>query len=157
MMLAKNKGGWKLLEYIPIAESDICKYENVTGSYAIIVVLDKILVGYNSWRNQWELPAGGIDEGETARDAAIRELYEETHQRNDELEFRGLFKVEDSNGTIKYQAVFVGHLSELAPFRKNEEDEMDKIKLWDLKENIGYVDEVDVKIAKMVCDIAAFP
>ena len=154
-MLAKNKSGWKLLEFISIAESDICRYENVTGAYAIIVVSDKFLVGYNSWRNQWEFPAGGIDKGETAREAAIRELYEETHQRNRELEFRGLFKVEDSLGTVKYQAVFVGYQSELFPFERKEDDEFDEINLWDLKEDIGYVDEVDVKIAKMVCAISS--
>ena len=69
-------------------------------------VADKYVVGYNSWRKQWEFPAGRIDNGETAREAAIRELYEETHQRNEQLEFRGLFRVEDAKGQIKYQAIF---------------------------------------------------
>ena len=77
-MLAKNKSGWKLLEYVDIKEKDIEKYSNVTGAYAILKVGDKYVVGYNGWRKQWEFPAGGIDEGETAREAAIRELYEET-------------------------------------------------------------------------------
>ena len=150
-MLAKNKSGWTLLEYIDIKEKDIDKYENVTGAYAILKIADKYVVGYNGWRNQWEFPARGIDEGETARDAAIRELYEETHQKNDTLEFKGLFKVEDAKGKIKYQAVFVGEQDELSPFQYKENDEMDEIKLWDMKEDIGYVDECDVKIVEMVC------
>ena len=150
-MLAKNKSGWTLLEYIDIEEKDIDKYENVTGAYAILKIADKYVVGYNDWRNQWEFPAGGIDEGETARDAAIRELYEETYQKNDTLEFKGLFKVEDAKGKIKYQAVFVGEQDELSPFQYKENDEMDEIKLWDMKEDIGYVDECDVKIVQMVC------
>ena len=104
-MLAKNKSGWKLLEYVDIKEKDIEKYSNVTGAYAILKVGDKYVVGYNGWREQWEFPAGGIDEGETAREAAIRELYEETHQRNEQLVFRGLFKVEDAKGNIKYQEI----------------------------------------------------
>ena len=150
-MLAKNKSGWTLLEYIDIEEKDIDKYENVTGAYAILKIADKYVVGYNGWRKQWEFPAGGIDEGETAREAAIRELYEETHQKNEELEFKGLFKVEDAKGKIKYQAVFVGEQDELSPFKYKENDEMDEIKLWDMKEDIGYVDECDVKIVQMVC------
>ena len=150
-MLAKNKSGWTLLEYIDIEEKDIEKYENVTGAYAILKIKDKYVIGYNGWRKQWEFPAGGIDEGETAREAAIRELYEETHQKNEELEFKGLFKVEDAKGKIKYQAVFVGEQNELSPFQYTEKDEMDEIKLWDMKEDIGYVDECDVKIAQMVC------
>ena len=120
-MLAKNKSGWKLLEYVDIKEKDIEKYSNVTGAYAILKVGDKYVVGYNGWRKQWEFPAGGIDEGETAREAAIRELYEETHQRNEQLVFRGLFKVEDAKGNIKYQAIFTCQQDELIPFEHTEQ------------------------------------
>ncbi len=151
-MLAKNKSGWKLIEYIDIQEEDIEQYQNVTGAYAILRIADKYVVGYNSWRKQWEFPAGGIDKGETAREAAIRELYEETHQKNEMLEFKGLFKVEDANGKIKYQAIFVCHQEKLFPFEHSDNDEMDAIKLWDMQEDIGYVDECDVKIVQMVCE-----
>lgn len=149
-MLAKNKSGWKLIEYIDIQEEDIDRYENVTGAYAILRVADKYVIGYNSWRQQWEFPAGGIDVGETAREAAVRELYEETHQRNEMLKFKGLFKVEDAKGIIKYQAIFIGEQLELNPFEHKENDEMSEIRLWDMQEDIGYVDECDVKIAQIV-------
>ena len=148
--LATNKSGWAVLEYISIDEDAINQYQNVTGSYAIIRVNDKFLVCYNKWRKQWEFPAGGIDTGETARQAAIRELYEETHQKQDNLAFRGLFKVKDAKGIIKYQAVFVGELSELSPFTAGKNDEMDEIYLWDMTEDIGYVDECDKIIAEIV-------
>ncbi len=151
VMLARNRSGWKLFEYIDIQEEDIKKYQNVTGAYAILRIADKYVVGYNSWRMQWEFPAGGIDEGETAREAAIRELYEETHQKNERLAFKGLFKVEDAKGDIKYQAIFVCDQEELFPFEHSDNDEMNEIKLWDMQEDIGYVDECDVKIVQMVC------
>lgn len=150
-MLAKNKTGWTLLEYLDIGEDDIEKYQNVTGAYAILKIADKYVVGYNSWRKQWEFPAGGIDEGETAREAAIRELFEETHQKNEDLDFKGLFKVEDAKGKRKYQAIFLCTQDRLIPFEHSEGDEMEKIMLWDMKEDIGYVDECDVKIVEMVC------
>ena len=151
-MLAQNKSGWTLLEYLNILEKDISMYENVTGSYAIIMVGDKLLVGYNGWRKQWEIPAGGIEENETPRQAAIRELYEETHQQNSDLIFKGLFKVKDARGVLKYQAVFVGKMEELTPFLHVKGDEMEKLYLWDMKEQIGYVDECDVKIAEIVIE-----
>ena len=149
-MLAKNKSGWIVHEYLDISEGDIGKYKNVTGSYAIIRIKDKYLIGYNNWRDQWEFPAGGIDAGETARQAAFRELFEETHQEVNDLEFKGLFRVTDSHGTEKYQAVYVGKLDELAPYVYSDSDEMTKIRLWNMKEDIGYVDECDVAIAKTV-------
>ena len=77
---------------------------------------------------------------------------EETHQKNEELEFKGLFKVEDVKDNIKYQAIFVCHQEELQPFKHNDNDEMNEIRLWDMQEDIGYVDECDVKIVQMVCE-----
>ena len=148
--IAKNKSGWILHEYISIQEEQISEYPNVTGSYAIVKVGDRYLIGYNDWRKQWEFPAGGIENGETARQAAYRELLEETHQGYLELEFKGLFKVTDSHGKQKYQAVFLGQKGALEPFVYSENDEMSKICLWDMKEDIGYVDELDVAIVKAI-------
>lgn len=148
--IAKNKSGWILHEYISIQEEQISEYPNVTGSYAIVKVGDRYLIGYNDWRKQWEFPAGGIENGETARQAAYRELLEETHQGNLELEFKGLFKVTDSHGKQKNQAVFLGKKGALEPFVYSENDEMSKISLWDMKEDIGYVDELDVAIVKAI-------
>ena len=149
-VIARNRSGWILHEYINIPEEQISEYQNVTGSYAVVKVGNKYLVGYNDWRKQWEFPAGGIEDGETARQAALRELFEETHQGNLNLEFKGLFKVTDSHGKQKYQAVYLGQKEALEPFVYSENDEMSKIRLWDMTEDIGYVDELDVAIVKMV-------
>lgn len=151
-MIITNKSGWTLLEYINTEEADIDKYKNVTGFFAIIQVGGRLLIGYNRYRKQWECPAGGIEKGESPRQAAIRELYEETHQTQTALDFKGLFKVRDAKGIVKYQAVYAGNLSELSPFAPSAEDEMEKIYLWDGKEDIGYMDECDLKIAEMVLE-----
>lgn len=148
--MQKNRSGWILHEFIDACEDQITKYTNVTGAYAIVKVGNKYLIGYNDWRKQWEFPAGGIEAGETARQAAYRELFEETHQKNLELEFKGLCKVTDSHGTQKYQAVFLGEKETITPFEHTDGDDMSKVYLWDLSEDIGYVDEVDVAIVKML-------
>lgn len=150
-MLAKNKSGWCLLEYLPIKEEEIAKFENVTGAFAIICVKGKYLIGYNTYRKQWEFPAGGIEKGETARQAAERELWEETHQLNRELEFRGVCKIRKPNGEIRYQAIFLGSLEAIQPFEKTDTDEMEEIRLWDLKEPIGEVDLCDLKMVELAC------
>ena len=150
-MLAKNKSGWTLLECLTIKEKEIKKYDNITGAYAIVKVNGKYLFGFNIWRKQWELPSGGIEQGETPREAAERELFEETHQKNTELIFKGLVKVMNPNGEPRYQAVYQCFQKELLPFDKKDYDEMDKIMLWDLKQDIGYVDECDIKILELFC------
>jgi 8-oxo-dGTP diphosphatase len=45
---------------------------------------------------------------------------------------------------MKYNPVYFSFVEKLQPFLKNAETS--EIKLWDLKENIGCVDEVDIKI-----------
>lgn len=152
-ILAENRIGWKLLAYLPIKEEELEQdlYQPVTGAFAILKVKDCFVLGFNSWRNQWEFPAGGIEKGETAREAAVRELFEETHQRHDDLIFKGIFKICDQHDKIRYQAVFYGEQETLEPFVKAEGDEMDEIILWDMKAEIGYIDEVDWKIVQMSC------
>ncbi len=149
-MFAKNKCGWVLLDYFIMEENEIDKY-NVTGSYVIVNINGNFLFGFNKYRKQWELPSGGIEAGETARAAAERELFEETHQKISELTFKGLIKVKKPNGEIAYQAVYNCFKEKLSPFDKKDDDEMDEICLWDFKENIGYVDECDLKIINLFC------
>lgn len=149
-MIIKNKCGYELLEYIPCDEQEIINYENVTGAGIVVKVNDEFLIGFNNWRKQCEMPAGRIEKGESARQAAIRELFEETHQKVENIEFKGLFKKKRPNGEIVYMAIFLCVKDEIIPFVKKDDDENDEIKLWNLKENIGYVDEIDLKIIEII-------
>lgn len=149
-MNTKNKAGYELLDFIPCSEEDINDYKNITGAGVIFEIDGKYLVGFNNWRLQWEIPAGKIEPGENPKEAALRELNEETHQVISDASFVGLFKKKRSDGRIVYNAIYKYTGDSITPFIKEENDEMDKIKLWDLKEDIGYVDEVDLEIIKTV-------
>lgn len=150
-ILARNRSGWSLLEVKNIEEWEMDNYNRVTGTYAIVCIKGRYLIGFNNWRRQWEFPAGGIEEGEAPKAAAERELWEETHQQVSSFEFKGLAKVMAPDGEIRYQAVYLGYKDELQSFIKQDNDEMDKIMLWDLKEDIGYFDECDLEILKLSC------
>lgn len=151
MIFAENKTGIQLLEFLNIPEHKIDDYQPLSSAYAIIQVGDNLLLGFNSWRNQWEIPAGKREAGETARQAAIRELTEETHQVAPNLTFKGLFKIYDKiQNENRYRSVFTGRLDGLVEFKQCQNDEMNAIALWNMKDDIGYIDEVDVKIVNLI-------
>ena len=142
MNTIKNNG-FKFLEFIKVKEIEITNYGPVAGSFAVLNCEGKYLFCYNTWRKQWELPAGQREGDETPKECAIRELYEETGQIVGDLEFKGLLKVENTmNNSVKYNPVYFTVIDSLQPFIENEETT--EITLWDLKEEIGYIDEVDL-------------
>ncbi|MGH3426452.1 MAG: NUDIX hydrolase [Pseudonocardiaceae bacterium] len=64
-----------------IDESDLGLWERRLPMPASLIVVrfeDSVLMLFNPWRRQWELPGGRRESGETARQAAVRELAEET-------------------------------------------------------------------------------
>ncbi|MGH3798289.1 MAG: NUDIX hydrolase [Pseudonocardiaceae bacterium] len=64
-----------------VAESDLGLVERrlpMPASLIVVRFADSVLTLFNGWRRQWELPGGMREPGETARQAALRELGEET-------------------------------------------------------------------------------
>jgi 8-oxo-dGTP diphosphatase len=144
-----KNNGLEFLEFIYTTEEELYNYQPLAGSFAVIKCINKYLMCYNVWRKQWELPAGRREEDETPKECAIRELYEETGQKILDLEFKGLLKSKKTiNGEIKFNPVYFAKTEEIQPFKENEE--ISKIKLWDLKEEIGYIDSVDIRILDFV-------
>lgn len=144
LTVTKNNG-FEFIEFIYTKEIEINSYQPLAGSFAVIKCEGKTLLCYNSWRNQWEIPAGQREDYETPKECAIRELYEETGQVVTDLNFIGLLKVKNKmNGIMKFNPVYSTSIEKLQPFKENEETT--EIKLWDLNEEIGYIDEVDLKI-----------
>ncbi len=149
MLNNTKNNGFEFLEFISINEVEINYYRPVAGSFAIIKCEGEYLLCYNVWRQQWEFPAGQREGNETPKECAIRELYEETGQAVANLEFKGLLKMKDTvNKAIKYNPVYFAVIEKLQPFIENEETA--EIKLWDVNEEIGVIDEVDVKIVDYV-------
>ncbi|WP_409250848.1 NUDIX domain-containing protein [Bacillus sp. SCS-153A] len=142
-MILKNHG-WTFLDFLSIEEKELHRFHPIAGSFAVIICEGKILLCYNSWREQWEIPAGKREQNETAAECALRELYEETGQIPAKLTFQGLMKVKKADGTLKYNPIFIGSLKELQTFKENEETS--EIMLWDREEGIGVIDEVDYRL-----------
>ncbi|MBS4200807.1 NUDIX hydrolase [Bacillus sp. FJAT-49732] len=144
-MISLKNNGFQFLEFIHAKENDVHKYQPLAGSFAVIKCEGKHLLCYNVWRKQWEVPAGKREGNESPKECAIRELYEETGQLVRDMEFKGLLKVQDTKfGHIKYNPIYFAEVDKLQSFKNNEETS--EIKLWDDKEEIGYIDGVDIHI-----------
>jgi 8-oxo-dGTP diphosphatase len=144
--LIKNDVGRQFIDFIPLKEEEIKHYQPIAGSFAIVQRDKRYLLCYNVYRNQWELPAGKREDGETCEECAIRELYEETGQSLDSMEFKGLMKVKTAEGTVQYNPVFHRIVKEIQPFIKN--DETNNIMLWNEEIELNEYDGLDLHLLK---------
>jgi 8-oxo-dGTP diphosphatase len=144
--MIKNNVGRRFISFIPLGENEIDRFQPIAGSFAIVQKDKRYLLCYNVYRNQWELPAGKREDGETYEECAIRELYEETGQNLDSMEFKGLMKVKTAKGTVQYNPVYHRIVKEIQPFIKN--DETNDIMLWNEEIELTEYDDLDLHLLK---------
>jgi 8-oxo-dGTP pyrophosphatase MutT (NUDIX family) len=110
----------------------------------------RVLMVFDRYRQSWELPGGSIEEGETPRQAAARELLEESGQQPDErLWFIGYARfVLAPDRRAEYLALYAGSCAEIRAFEPTEE--ISAIRWWDLLERLpGYVQPLDAYLAAL--------
>lgn len=121
---------------------------SLEASLVIALCKNKVLLVFDRYKQCWELPGGRIESGEKPGACAIRELFEETSQIGNDLEFFGLAEFLLNGKLSTFAAVYFCHLEITSHFVPN--NEIEKIALWDFKSDIGYVDEIDQYLAEFV-------
>jgi 8-oxo-dGTP diphosphatase len=127
----------------------------LTASLVVLWCDGTCLMVFNRFRQAWELPGGMLDPGESAREAAFRELAEESGQRPGTLELAGvaLSRVAPDH-RLEHLAIYRGRIDSPLPFAPN--DEMSQALWWDPGEHLPGLQPIDGALA-WLCRPAAEP
>jgi 8-oxo-dGTP diphosphatase len=149
MVLATARNGDEFIGYYNgIAPKDFLTTP-LTFSCVVTRHQGKVLFVFNPWRKEWELPAGGIEPGETARDAGLRELREESGQTPATLNYAGLILLRlKKNNEFKAGVLYSAEIEQIQPFEANGKSA--KIMFWDFQSEVAeYVNEISIALAKI--------
>jgi len=73
-------------------EQKLSAYSELTHCLAVVKTGNDYLLGWNKWRDRWEIFGGCIEKNETPRECIIRECYEELGIKNGRFVYIGMMK-----------------------------------------------------------------
>lgn len=73
-------------------EDTLSECSQLTHCLAVVKIENDYLLGWNKWRNRWEIFGGCINNGEMPRACIIRECHEELGIEGIDFEYLGLMK-----------------------------------------------------------------
>ena len=149
--LAEKLNESLLLDFHRCAESELDHLDPRIPLALSLMVAEhggRVLMIHNAWRREWELPGGPIGEGESAREAAVRELSAETGVAVGDVEFVGVGTVQlGHERRIEYTAIFrtvLDVVGELAPTV-----DIDRLHWWDLSSDLPGLSAIDAHFARL--------
>lgn len=149
--LATDQRGNALVAFELGSESDL-KHLDASISCPLSLVLvwhaGRCLLVFDRWKQAWELPGGMREGAETPRQAAARELLEETGEQPGELAYLGVARFRLApTGREEYGAVYEAHVDQPGSFIEN--DEVSAITWWDPAEPREGLDGPDAAIVRL--------
>jgi ADP-ribose pyrophosphatase YjhB (NUDIX family) len=149
--LAVDDRGNALISFVLAAEDTPPRDAPLPLALVALWQGDRVLMVFDRYRQAWELPGGRIDPGESPRQAAARELLEESdHVPEGPLRFVGFacFALAPDQ-RAEYGALFTGQASEASRlFQPN--GEIAAVRWWDLREPLpGRLQPMDAYLAEL--------
>ena len=120
-------------------ESDIAG-KSISAVHAICFYGDKIVIVYSEKKAIWTPPGGGVDGDETAIEATIREIKEESNMKVLKHKFIGYQDIHHADGSIITQTRSICMVEPYGEFTGDtaEDAEITEIKLIDPKDHQQY-------------------
>jgi ADP-ribose pyrophosphatase YjhB (NUDIX family) len=138
------------------SESDV-KDREIHSVHAYCFYGDKLVVVYSDKKGYWTPPGGGVEVGESASDAVVREVKEETNMKVLKQRFVGFQEIVEP-GRIVNQTRSVCIVEPYGPFVEDPDSgEITKIELIDPKDYKKYFDwrEIGDHIMERVLQLKA--
>lgn len=90
-MIVVDAKGNELIDIISVNEESVDKqYSPINHCLAVVKIENDYLMGWNKWRQNWEIFGGCRENGETLRECIVRECEEELGLTNVDFEYLGL-------------------------------------------------------------------
>ncbi len=113
--------------------------KKIKGVHAYCFYKDKLVLVYAEKKGYWTPPGGGVESGESARDAVRREVKEETNMNVIRQRFIGCQDITEPQGVIS-QTRSVCIVEPYGPFVSDPDGDITKIELIDPKDYKKYFD-----------------
>ncbi|WP_409491281.1 NUDIX hydrolase [Amycolatopsis sp. cmx-11-12] len=154
----RDRAGNTLVDFRFVAEEELGRLVEQVAVPASLVVAthaDAVLMIFDSWRRQWELPGGMRETGESPREAAVRELGEETGIHGADLSFAAVAEFDLTNPERReLLAVYRVQLRDVPRLTVN--DEALDFRWWPPSEPVSAdMGPLDAEIARRVVRSAA--
>lgn len=149
-MLAQDECGNELLELRRLPEHDLGTLTPLTHACVVARRADGcLLMVFDRWKQQWELPGGAIEPGEEPRNAAVRELREEANASASpaSLTFLGAIVLRvgpnrhDERPHVEFGALYAVAEPRSGPFVPD--DEIAAVLWWNGRDEIGAIGTFD--------------
>ena len=154
-MIVKDSAGNELIAVIDVPEEMAeQQYSPVTHALLVVKIGEEYLLGWNKWRQDWEIFGGCKEEGETLRQCVEREAEEELGIADVKYSYLGLMHYKMAPGYFhpewheEYGALYGVTLPEelLREIEANRTDkeEIDKLAFYSQvkgKEKVAEIDE----------------
>ena len=149
----RDRAGNALIGFRVVPEAEVTRLgEQVALPSSLVVTIHAgaVLMGFDSWRKEWELPGGMREPDETARQAAVRELREETGISGMDLTFAAVAEFDLVKPERReLSAVYRLELPFIPPLTVN--DEMPAFRWWSPQEPVAdTMSPLDAEIARRV-------
>lgn len=149
-LLASDVRGSLLVAFTPGEEGVVPGDAPTPMALTALWTQGEVVMVYDRYRDGWELPGGMLEPGESLRQAAVRELFEESGQEPDgPLQFVGYaaFLLGPAQ-RAEYGALFTGRTLDRRRSEANEEIAVTC--WWDLNSPLaGRVSGIDVYLARL--------